>query len=195
MTTMTEATTRTLEVPGATLTYDVRPNASSTEPPLFLIGSPMGAAGFGTLAGHFPDRTVITYDLRGADRSTKPDLTSPSVPGRTRRRPSSDHPGGWRAGRPVRQQRWCGECACVGREASGGRSDPGGARASARHRAARSRERAGSRPRRSRHVHAQRLRCRHGPLHRHRQPSGRVPRRHRAAAGARPGHVRDADGG
>ena len=66
MTTMTEATTGTLEVPGATLTYDVRPNASTTEPPLFLIGSPMGAAGFGTLADHFPDRTVMTYDPRGS---------------------------------------------------------------------------------------------------------------------------------
>jgi pimeloyl-ACP methyl ester carboxylesterase len=79
MTTMTEATTRTLEVPGATLTYDVRHNDSSTEPPLFLIGSPMGAAGFTTLASHFPDRTVITYDPRGADRSTKADPSSPST--------------------------------------------------------------------------------------------------------------------
>ncbi len=80
MTTMTEATTRTLEVPGATLTYDVRPDAASTEPPLFLIGSPMGAAGFGTLITHFPDRTIVTYDPRGSDRSTKPDMTSQSVP-------------------------------------------------------------------------------------------------------------------
>src|SRR5688500_15536981 len=67
--TLTEATTRTLEVPGATLTYDVRRGGSSDEPPLFLIGSPMGAAGFGTLASHFPDRTVITSDPRGAERS------------------------------------------------------------------------------------------------------------------------------
>src|SRR5713101_5397164 len=29
----------------------------------------MGAAGFVTLAGHFTDRTVVTYDPRGADRS------------------------------------------------------------------------------------------------------------------------------
>jgi hypothetical protein len=47
-TTITEPTTHTLDVPGATLTYDVRRNASSTEPILVLIGSPMGAAGFGT---------------------------------------------------------------------------------------------------------------------------------------------------
>jgi pimeloyl-ACP methyl ester carboxylesterase len=79
MTTMTEATTRTLDVPGATLTYDVRPGGSPGTPPLFLIGSPMGAAGFATLASHFPDRTVITYDPRGADRSTKDDPSSPST--------------------------------------------------------------------------------------------------------------------
>ena len=64
--TVTESTTRTLEAPGATLTYDVRPGGSTDELPLFLIGSPMGAAGFGTLSGHFPDRTLITYDPRGS---------------------------------------------------------------------------------------------------------------------------------
>lgn len=69
MTTMTEPTTHTLDVPGATLTYDIRRNDASTEPILFLIGSPMGAAGFGTLAGHFADRTVVTYDPRGSERS------------------------------------------------------------------------------------------------------------------------------
>jgi pimeloyl-ACP methyl ester carboxylesterase len=79
-TTTTESVTQTLEVPGATLTYDVRRNDASTEPPLFLIGSPMGAAGFGSLIGHFPDRTIITYDPRGSERSTKPDMTSPSTP-------------------------------------------------------------------------------------------------------------------
>jgi pimeloyl-ACP methyl ester carboxylesterase len=77
---MTESITRTLDAPGATLTYDVRRNMDSTEPPLFLIGSPMGAAGFATLAGHFPDRTVITYDPRGAERSTKDDPSTESNP-------------------------------------------------------------------------------------------------------------------
>jgi hypothetical protein len=33
-------TTRTLDVPGATLTDDVRRNDASTEPVLLLIGSP-----------------------------------------------------------------------------------------------------------------------------------------------------------
>ena len=40
----------------------------------------MGAGGFGTLAGHFPDRTVVTYDPRGVERSTKADPASPSTP-------------------------------------------------------------------------------------------------------------------
>jgi pimeloyl-ACP methyl ester carboxylesterase len=80
MATMTEPTTHTLAVPGATLTYDVRRNEESTEPPLFLIGSPMGAAGFGTLSGYFPDRTLITYDPRGAERSAKEDPSSESNP-------------------------------------------------------------------------------------------------------------------
>ena len=78
--TLTETTTRTLDAPGATLTYDVRAGGSPDEPALFLIGSPMGAAGFGTLAGHFPDRTIITYDPRGAERSTKDDPASESTP-------------------------------------------------------------------------------------------------------------------
>ena len=82
-TTMTEPTTHTLEVPGAVLTYDVRRNDASTEPILLLIGSPMGAAGFGTLAGHFADRTVVTYDPRGVGAQRE------GRPGRPSRRPSS----------------------------------------------------------------------------------------------------------
>ena len=78
--TLTEATTRTLDVPGATLTYDVHRNDATTEPILFLIGSPMGAAGFGSLARRFTDRTIVTYDPRGSERSTKTDMTSPSTP-------------------------------------------------------------------------------------------------------------------
>lgn len=76
----TEMTTHTLEVPGATLTYDIRDGEGSEEPILFLVGSPMAAAGFETLASHFPDRTIVTYDPRGSERSTKPDLTAPSTP-------------------------------------------------------------------------------------------------------------------
>jgi pimeloyl-ACP methyl ester carboxylesterase len=79
MTTLTEPTTHTLEVPGAVLTYDVR-TADSPAPALFLIGSPMGAGGFVTLASHFPDRTVVTYDPRGVERSVKDDPATESTP-------------------------------------------------------------------------------------------------------------------
>jgi pimeloyl-ACP methyl ester carboxylesterase len=77
---ITQVTTHTLDVPGATLTYDVRRNEASTEPILLLIGSPMGAAGFGTLSQHFSDRTVVTYDPRGVERSVKADPASPVTP-------------------------------------------------------------------------------------------------------------------
>jgi pimeloyl-ACP methyl ester carboxylesterase len=80
MATMTQPTTQTLEAPGAVLTYDVRPNPDSSEPPLMLIGSPMGAGGFVTLAGHFPERTIVTYDPRGVERSQKSDPTTESTP-------------------------------------------------------------------------------------------------------------------
>jgi pimeloyl-ACP methyl ester carboxylesterase len=80
VTTTAQPTTHTLNVPGATLAYDMRRNATTTEPILLFIGSPMSATGFGTLAGHFADRTVVTYDPRGADRSQKIDPASPSTP-------------------------------------------------------------------------------------------------------------------
>jgi pimeloyl-ACP methyl ester carboxylesterase len=76
----TTQTTHTLEVPGAVLTYDVRQNGTSDGPVLLLIGSPMGAAGFGTLAGHFTDRTVVTYDPRGVERSRRTDGAATSTP-------------------------------------------------------------------------------------------------------------------
>ncbi len=77
---MTQPTTHTLDVPGAVLYYDVRSNDSGTDPVLLLIGSPMGATGFGTLAGHFADRTVVTYDPRGAERSVRTDGAAESTP-------------------------------------------------------------------------------------------------------------------
>ena len=77
---MTEPKTHTLDVPHAVLHYDVRSNDSSTSPVLLLIGSPMGAAGFGTLAGHFADRTVVTYDPRGVERSERTDGATETTP-------------------------------------------------------------------------------------------------------------------
>jgi pimeloyl-ACP methyl ester carboxylesterase len=70
---MTEPKTDTLHVPGATLSYDIRSADSSAHPVLLLVGAPMGADGFAALAGHFEDRTVVTYDPRGAWRSQRTD--------------------------------------------------------------------------------------------------------------------------
>lgn len=75
-----DLTTHTLEVPGAVLTYDVRRSGVGGAPVLLMIGSPMGAAGFVTLAGHFTDRTVVTYDPRGVERSRRTDGASVSTP-------------------------------------------------------------------------------------------------------------------
>jgi pimeloyl-ACP methyl ester carboxylesterase len=55
------------------LTYDIRRADSDKEPVLLMIGSPMGAAGFKTLSGYFNDRTVVTYDPRGVERSQRTD--------------------------------------------------------------------------------------------------------------------------
>ena len=97
---MTEPKTHTLEPPGATLTYDVRAAESeSTAPVVLMIGSPMDASGFTTLAGHFPDRTVVTYDPRGVGRSPRADGVTGARRMSTRRTctglcPSST-PGPW----------------------------------------------------------------------------------------------------
>ncbi|KAA1422865.1 alpha/beta hydrolase [Mumia zhuanghuii] len=77
---MTETQTHRLVVPTAELAYDVRANPDSTEPPLLVFGSPMAASGFGTLAGRFADRTVVTYDPRGAERSVRTDGASETTP-------------------------------------------------------------------------------------------------------------------
>lgn len=75
-----EPATYTLEVPGAVLTYDIRAGDDADRPPLFLLGSPMGAAGFGTLAGYLTGRTVITYDPRAVERSRRTDGATETTP-------------------------------------------------------------------------------------------------------------------
>jgi pimeloyl-ACP methyl ester carboxylesterase len=78
----TELTTHTLETAGASIVYDVQgplPTADG-RPPLFMIGQPMDASGFRTLASYLPDRTVITYDPRGLGRSTRNDGRVDNVP-------------------------------------------------------------------------------------------------------------------
>ena len=67
--------THVLETAEVDIVYDVHgplPTADG-RPPLFMIGQPMDAGGFATLASHFPDRTVVTYDPRGLGRSTRRD--------------------------------------------------------------------------------------------------------------------------
>ena len=74
--------THTLETAEAAIVYDVEgplPTADG-RPPLFMIGQPMDARGFRTLASYFPDRTVITYDPRGLGRSTRNDGRVDHVP-------------------------------------------------------------------------------------------------------------------
>ena len=68
-------TAHTLETTGADIVYDVHgplPPAGG-RPPLLMIGQPMDASGFSTLASFFPERTVITYDPRGLGRSIRKD--------------------------------------------------------------------------------------------------------------------------
>jgi pimeloyl-ACP methyl ester carboxylesterase len=68
-------TMQMLQTAEADIAYDVHGPLPTIDgrPPLFMIGQPMTASGFGTLASHFPDRTVITYDPRGLGRSTRKD--------------------------------------------------------------------------------------------------------------------------
>jgi pimeloyl-ACP methyl ester carboxylesterase len=68
-------TTHVLDTAGAEIAYDVHgplPTADG-RPPLFMFAQPMAAGGFATLASHFPDRTVVTYDPRGLGRSIRKD--------------------------------------------------------------------------------------------------------------------------
>ncbi|HEX6487403.1 MAG TPA: alpha/beta hydrolase [Candidatus Dormibacteraeota bacterium] len=67
--------TRTLETNEASIVYDVHGPIPTVDgrPLLFMIGQPMDARGFSTLASLFDDRTVVTYDPRGLVRSTRKD--------------------------------------------------------------------------------------------------------------------------
>lgn len=77
-----EKQTHTLSTDGADIVYDVHgplPTADG-RPPLVMLGQPMDASGFTTLASHLPDRTVVTYDPRGLGRSTRRDGRNDSTP-------------------------------------------------------------------------------------------------------------------
>jgi pimeloyl-ACP methyl ester carboxylesterase len=78
---MPDSKTHSLDVPGATLTYDVRQaEREGAEPGLFMIGAPMDASGFSALAAEFPDRMVVTYDPRGVGRSPRADGVTAAMP-------------------------------------------------------------------------------------------------------------------
>src|SRR5450755_3162062 len=80
---MTTVITEMLETPGVDLAYDIHgplPTADGHQP-LIMIGQPMDARGFGTLASHFPDRTVVTYAPRGLGRSIRKDGRVDHAPG------------------------------------------------------------------------------------------------------------------
>jgi pimeloyl-ACP methyl ester carboxylesterase len=75
-------TTHTLETGEVDIVYDVRGPLPTVDgrPPLMMIGQPMDASGFATLASHFSDRTVVTYDPRGLGRSRRKDDRVDNVP-------------------------------------------------------------------------------------------------------------------
>ncbi|MDQ1041260.1 pimeloyl-ACP methyl ester carboxylesterase [Streptomyces sp. V3I8] len=75
-------TAYTLRTADADLVYDVHGPlpADSGRPPLVMVGQPMDAGGFATLASLFPERTVITYDPRGIGRSVRKDGRTDHVP-------------------------------------------------------------------------------------------------------------------
>ena len=80
---MRTITTRTLDAPGATITYDVHgdpADARVDRPVLVMVASPMEALGFSSLALHVADRPVVTYDPRGVGRSTRTDDATESTP-------------------------------------------------------------------------------------------------------------------
>jgi pimeloyl-ACP methyl ester carboxylesterase len=74
--------THTFETRRAEIVYDLHGSLPPAEgrTPLFMIGQPMTAGGFATLAALFPERTVITYDPRGLGRSTRTDARTDNDP-------------------------------------------------------------------------------------------------------------------
>ncbi len=76
------ASTLILETAEADIAYDVHgplPPADG-RPPLVLIGQPMDASGFATLASLLADRTVVTYAPRGLGRSIRKDGRTDNTP-------------------------------------------------------------------------------------------------------------------
>lgn len=79
---MDQFETRTVEVAGGILQYDVRGDlrGEGADRVLLMAGFPMDAVGFTSLAGHFGDRPVVTYDPRSVGRSSRPVGDQPLTP-------------------------------------------------------------------------------------------------------------------
>jgi len=74
---MSLPTGHTLDVPGARLSYEVQ----GSGPALMLVGHPMGASGFASIAPLLAEvYTVVTYDPRGFARSTIDDPDQDAEP-------------------------------------------------------------------------------------------------------------------
>jgi hypothetical protein len=95
-----------LEAAEADIAYDVHgplPTADGRAP-LFMIGQPMDARGFSTLASHFPDRTVITHDLAASAEAPAATAGATIRPGSRRTTLLPDSAAAERAYAVVRQK-------------------------------------------------------------------------------------------
>lgn len=74
--------TGVLDVDGGALAYDVRGDLDGdhAHAPLVMVGYPMDATGFTSLAAHVEDRTVVTLDPRGVGRSASAGADRPLTP-------------------------------------------------------------------------------------------------------------------
>ena len=173
------------------------PDRSPPRPSLLLIGSPMGAGGFGTLAAHFTDRTVVTYDPRGVERSTQ---GRPGERVHARTSTPTTCTGSSPSSMPVRSTSSRAAAARSTRSPSSRRTPTRSAPSSrTSRRSPRSCPTARPRWRRAgpstTTYQQRRLRRGHGAVHRRGRPPGPVRRRLRQPAGARSGDVRHADRG
>jgi hypothetical protein len=184
-----------LDVPGATLTYDVRRNDSTSEPILLKIASPMG-------------RGRLRHALQALRRPNGRDLRSPRIRAECADRRcdavhADEHADDLHriisvldagpvdifasSGGAVTHSFW--SPGIPSRSGHSSRTSPGP------HGAARSGRRSRCDPGRPPDVYAQWVRRGHDPLHCARQPQGRDTGRFRRSAGSRSRHLRTADRG
>src|SRR3978361_1718831 len=108
---MTEltVTTHTIGEGLDAITYDIRGDlteGTADRPVLLMVGSPMDASGFGTLAGFVTDRPGVTHPARPPAARARAGCRRPAP---------RDRGPGRRTCRRVRQQRWRRQHARAGR--------------------------------------------------------------------------------